>query len=43
MDFKYTAPGSKEQLQTSSILSILVRIVAEFLSAEKIDEIKLWP
>ena len=33
--FKDTAPGSKEQLHALSILSILVRMVADFLSAEE--------
>ena len=34
MDFKSTAPGSKEQVQALMTLSFLVRMWADFLSAE---------
>ncbi|MCB4399051.1 hypothetical protein [Synechococcus sp. MU1625] len=35
MDFKYTAPGSKEQLRALTTLSFLVGMWADFLSAEE--------
>ena len=33
MDFKYTRPGSKEQLQALSTLSFLIGMWADFLTA----------
>ena len=35
MDFKYTAPGSKEQVRALTTLSFLVGMWADFLSAEE--------
>tara|TARA_B100000405_G_scaffold256415_1_gene190918 strand:+ start:652 stop:852 length:201 start_codon:yes stop_codon:yes gene_type:complete len=35
MDFKYTAPGSKEQLRALTTLTFLVGMWADFLSAEE--------
>ena len=35
MDFKYTRPGSKEQLQALSTLSFLIGMWADFLTAEE--------
>ena len=35
MDFKYTAPGSKEQVRALATLSFLVGMWADFLSAEE--------
>ena len=35
MDFKYTKPGSKEQIQALSTLSFLIGMWADFLSAEE--------
>ena len=35
MDFKYTRPGSKEQLQALTTLSFLIGMWADFLSAEE--------
>ena len=35
MDFKYTAPGSKEQVRALSTLSFLVGMWADFLTAEE--------
>ena len=35
MDFKYTRPGSKEQLQALSTLSFLIGMWADFLAAEE--------
>mgnify|MGYP001172250113 FL=1 len=35
MDFKYTSPGSKEQLQALTTLSFLIGMWADFLSAEE--------
>jgi hypothetical protein len=35
MDFKYTRPGSKEQLQALSTLSFLIGMCADFLTAEE--------
>jgi hypothetical protein len=35
MDFKYTAPGSKEQMRALMTLSFLVGMWADFLSAEE--------
>ena len=35
MDFKYTAPGSKEQLRALTTLAFLVGMWADFLSAEE--------
>tara|TARA_B100002051_G_scaffold214322_1_gene206336 strand:+ start:464 stop:613 length:150 start_codon:yes stop_codon:yes gene_type:complete len=34
MDFKYTRPGSKEQLQALATLSFLIGMWADFLTAE---------
>ena len=34
IDFKFTAPGSKEQVQALMTLSFLVGMWADFLSAE---------
>ena len=35
MDFKYTRPGSKEQLHALSTLSFLIGMWADFLAAEE--------
>ena len=35
MDFKYTAPGSKEQVRALTTLSFLVGMWADFLKAEE--------
>ena len=35
MDFKYTAPGSKEQVRALTTLSFLVGMWADFLTAEE--------
>ena len=35
MDFKYTRPGSKEQLQALATLSFLIGMWADFLTAEE--------
>ena len=35
MDFKYTAPGSKEQVRALTTLSFLVGMWADFLSTEE--------
>nr|WP_115094105.1 hypothetical protein [Synechococcus sp. UW106] len=35
MDFKYTAPGSKEQVRALTTLSFLLGMWADFLSAEE--------
>ena len=35
MDFKYTRPGSKEQLQALSSLSFLTGMWADFLTSEE--------
>ena len=35
MDFKYTAPGSKEQLRALTTLTFLFGMWADFLSAEE--------
>jgi len=35
MDFKYTRPGSKEQLQALNTLSFLIGKWADFLAAEE--------
>ena len=35
MDFKYTRPGSKEQLQALSTLSFLIGMWADFLTSEE--------
>ena len=35
MDFKYTRPGSKEQLRALGTLSFLIGMWADFLNAEK--------
>ena len=35
MDFKYTRPGSKEQLQALGTLSFLIGMWADFLTAEE--------
>ena len=35
VDFKYTRPGSKEQLQALSTLSFLIGMWADFLTAEE--------
>ena len=35
MDFKYTRPGSKEQLQALATLSFLIGMWADFLAAEE--------
>ena len=35
MDFKYTRPGSKEQLRALGTLSFLIGMWADFLSAEE--------
>ena len=35
MDFKYTAPGSKEQVRALTTLSFLVGMWADFLMAEE--------
>ena len=35
MDFKYTAPGSKERVRALTTLSFLVGMWADFLSAEE--------
>ena len=35
MDFKYTAPGSKEQVRAMTTLSFLMGMWADFLSAEE--------
>ena len=35
MDFKYTRPGSKEQVQSLIALSFLIGMWADFLSAEE--------
>ena len=35
MDFKYTRPGSKEQLQALNTLSFLIGMWADFLAAEE--------
>ena len=35
MDFKYTAPGSKEQLRALTTLTFLVGMWADFISAEE--------
>ena len=35
MDFKYTRPGSKEQLQALNTLSFLIGIWADSLAAEE--------
>jgi hypothetical protein len=35
MDFKYTSPGSKEQMRALMTLSFLVGMWADFLSAEE--------
>ena len=35
MDFKYTSPGSKEQLRALSTLTFLIGMWADFLSAEE--------
>ena len=35
MDFKYTAPGSKEQVRALMTLSFLVGMWADFLSNEE--------
>ena len=35
MDFKYTAPGSKEQVRALTPLSFLVGMWADFLTAEE--------
>ena len=35
MDFKYTRPGSKEQLQALSSLSFLIGMWADFLTSEE--------
>ena len=35
MDFKYTSPGSKAQLQALTTLSFLIGMWADFLSAEE--------
>ena len=34
-DFKYTRPGSKEQLQALATLSFLIGMWADFLTAEE--------
>ena len=35
MDFKYTRPGSKEQVQALATLSFLIGMWADFLTAEE--------
>ena len=35
VDFKYTRPGSKEQLQALSTLSFLIGMCPDFLTAEE--------
>ena len=35
MDFKYTRPGSKEQLRALGTLSFLIGMWADFLNAEE--------
>ena len=35
MDFKYTRPGSKEQIQALATLSFLIGMWADFLTAEE--------
>ena len=35
MDFKYTRPGSKEQIQSLVTLSFLIGMWGDFLSAEE--------
>jgi len=35
MDFKYTHPGSKEQIQALATLSFLIGMWADFLTAEE--------
>ncbi len=35
MDFKYTSPGSQEQLQALATLSFLIGMWADFLTAEE--------
>ena len=35
MDFKYTRPGSKEQLRALGTLSFLIGMWADFLTAEE--------
>ena len=35
MDFKYTAPGSKEQIRALTTLSFLIGMWADFLDAEE--------
>ena len=35
MDFKYTRPGSKEQLQALATLSFLIGMWADFLTAKE--------
>ena len=35
MDFKYTHPGSKEQIKALATLSFLIGMCADFLTAEE--------